>query len=838
MITYTTLQVGGVEKSLADWKIGTWSRNVSNQANDDFTCTIQTPMDGTDIFPYGTNIIVRTNRIASRASPLNSTAPASLNDGGGALSFSGGTQWFWGYCIDLDRLGDPGSETFNYKFVGPFQFFFERLIFQKLQLTWNGTKQIADYQSDVILGLSLTPLSGTGDTVQGTTATDVMSIPQQVKEICMFAQADSAFQQSTNGLGWVATGSIDGLTNPQFLCDQLTTTVDGINYDLLQTPSTNVLIQDYAASAVSGHTSASTLPAGSFILRAPLDAANAITCKDALSRCLKWFGGIGSPVIWTDHSTTPPTLRVATKDLLPVKSLPLTGITVKTKIKKRTDLIPGAVHFKYKVSGTFLSQPYSVVLNDVAGFISGGIVEGTGQLGGLSTIAGGGISTGNQAALMAQARSADSIVGTFDFQGTTVNAASCKISTQTLNLVDPSGTGADGGFWANLFPELANVDQSTLKFYNSGSPGVTITDAANPATVYYSGGSWTGTNYVNQVVDGQVAPWMLASTSSPTNPVGGKTVKAKITVRFAYKQKAQGASTNYATTETVGYHEKNIVVTLTTLTTGTYYSSPQTSYGEPLPYGLAGYILALESIPQYEGSIAVQEQEITDICPIGNVLNITGGLAEWKTMKACIQAVRYSDNGQTEITFGPAKHLSPAQFKDRFKRNMGPREYLMIATDPMNQSNPGSAQLGNNIPALNSTDGGKVSTFLSLLTDISAQQGGGGNVATLPAGIHFDTGLAANPFTGTIASGQLGFRAGQGITLGQGPISSNPGETMAWIRLHMGDLQNATGTLQNMHVYLREIRDCETISGTPTPGFRLVLSSEFYTTSIRATPDP
>ena len=114
-------------------------------------------------------------------------------------------------------------------------------------------------------------------------------------------------------------------------------------------------------------------------------------------------------------------------------------------------------------------------------------------------------------------------------------------------------------------------------------------------------------------------------------------------------------------------------------------------------------------------------------------------------------------------------------------------------------------------------------------------------VATLPAGAHIDTGAASNPFTGTIASGQLAFRYGQGIVLAQGPYSSTPGEQMNWIRLHMGDLNHADGLLNSgspLYVYLREIPDCKTIGGTPTAGYRLVLSSQFYTTSIRSTPDP
>jgi hypothetical protein len=823
-MTYTTLTYNGTEKSLADWGISGWTRTAQNQANDDFTFTIPTPMDGSDIFPYGANIIIKINRTASAANPINPTLPVSITLVPG-VTYSGGTQWFWGYCVDNDRIGNPGGESFNYKFAGPCQFFFERLIFQKLFLTWNGTKQIADYQSDVVLGLSLTPLSGTGDTVQASTSPNLMSIAQQIKEICMYAQADSAYQQANNGLGWPGT--------KQFQCDQLTTNVDGVNYDLLQTPSANVLISDYCIGPLSGKTSASTLPAGSYMLRCPLDAVNAITCKEAMQRVLQWLGGIGSPVIWTDHSQTPPQLRIATRDQLSVKSLALSGITVKNRIKKRTDLIPAAVHFKYKVSGTSLGQPYSVIFNDVAAYLSGALAEGAGQWGALTTLSGGGISSGNQTALMAAAKTATAVVQTLDFQGDSVNAATCKITTASIS---SALTSATDPMWQYFFPELANV--SSLAFYNSDSPSVTIADAIS-GTNYYSAGAWASTAYTNVVQDGQVAPWMLASTSSPANPVGGQTVKAKISVRFSYTQKTQGGANAYATNENVQYHEKNITVTLTTLTSGKYYSSPQTVYGEPVPYGLAGYILALENIPQYEGSILVQETEISDVCPMGNALNISGGLAEWSSMNACVQSVRYRDNGQTEISFGPAKHLGPAQFVARFRSNIGPRWFLLIGGDPMNQNNPGNAQLGNNIPAQAPTGGGKNSTFLSLLTNLSVQQGTSGNVATLPAGTHLDTGAANTPFTGAIASGQRAFGQGQALTLAQGPYAETPGEGMAWIRVSLTDLNNATNTLQNLHPYFREIADCKTIGSTPTPGYRLVLCSEFYTTSIRgSSPDP
>ncbi|MGP8200209.1 MAG: hypothetical protein ACLQU4_11985 [Limisphaerales bacterium] len=807
-MTYTTLTYGGVEKSLADWGVSSWSRTAQNQANDEFTCAIPTPMDGNDIFSYGAQVIIKINRICSQTNPTNPTLPTSLTMSPG-LSYSGGTQWFWGYCIDNDRVGEPGAESFNYKFAGPYQFFFDRLIFQKLMATWNGTEQIADWQSDIILGLSLTVLTGSGDTVSGTTSTNLMSIAQQVKEICLYAQADSAWQQANNGLGWPGT--------VQFQCDQLTAEIDGVNWDLLQTASANVLISDYFGAPLSGKTSASTLPAGSFMLRCPLDAVNAITCADAMRRQLQWLGGIGSPVVWTDHSQTPPQLHIATRDQLTAKNLALTGITVKNKIKRRTDLIPAAVHFKYKVAGVYLNAPYDVIINDVAAYIGGTLVEGIGQFGALvNPLTAAALSSGNQTALMAAAKTATAVVQTLDFQGPNVSAQSATITTSAVNFGDPAGGGTAPAFWQSVFPHLVGV--SNLRFFDATHCPVTFTDPMTGAAV-----NVTDLGY--RLPDGQLASWMTNSGTITAK-------KVRVTAYFAYTENLPGANT--VAGSTVGFKEEHCDITLTNAVSGNYSTTPTEIAGEPVPYGLAGYILALESIPQYEGSILVQEQEITDVCPIGNVLNITGGLTAWTTMDACVQSVRYADNGQTEITFGAAKHLGPSQFIARFRNNIGPRWYLLINPNPMNTGASGALAVPPNVAQQAASPGAKNFTFQSLFTSLTSDRSG--TPATLPAGVHVDSGAAANPFTGSLGSAPVSraFGQAQGVTLAAGPnaVVSGPGEQNPWIRVHIHDLTNGSGALQNLQVYLREIATCEEINGVATPMYRVFLCSNPYSTSL------
>jgi hypothetical protein len=199
-------------------------------------------------------------------------------------------------------------------------------------------------------------------------------------------------------------------------------------------------------------------------------------------------------------------------------------------------------------------------------------------------------------------------------------------------------------------------------------------------------------------------------------------------------------------------------------------------------------------------------------------------------MAACVQSVRYNDNGQTEITFGPAKHLGPAQFVARFRSNIGPRWYYLIGGDPMNQNNPGSAALGSNIPAQAPGAGAKNFTFQSFFTSLTTDQSG--TPATLPGGLHIDAGAGPNPFTGSVPAGSRPFAQGAGLTLGQGPTSGTPGEGNAWIRVHLHDLCNSANVLQNLQVYLREMQTCENIDGTPTQMYRLFLCSQPYPNSI------
>jgi hypothetical protein len=309
----------GVERPLADWKIGQCKREVSNQAHDHVAFDLMQPFDAADPIPYGAQCILRILR-----SPASGTG---LTPGGlplsGLTSFQGGRTWFIGYRVDNFRTGSPDLEKFDYKFAGPWEFFFERLVFQKLWWTYDGTENVADYRSQVVLGLSVNALVGVNDTVPDSDATNLMSIRQQIAEI----------------IAYVINQTVADYGAAQLQSDNLTAEIDGVNYDLYETPGTNLIIPDYVPGyATSGQTSASAtstltgsggLPLINVVLRAPLDSVNDITCAEAMRKMLRWVGPMGSPVIWFDYTTLLagqpcPTLHICTRDQLPSINLPIT----------------------------------------------------------------------------------------------------------------------------------------------------------------------------------------------------------------------------------------------------------------------------------------------------------------------------------------------------------------------------------------------------------------------------------------------------------------------------------------------------------------------------------
>ena len=691
-MTYTTLTCNGVEQSLADWGIGKWKREVYNQASDSFGFDLLAAADAAEIFPYGAMIKISTGR-APASGPAATPAGLPL---AGVLSWTGGQTWFVGWRVQNIRAGTPAMESFGYKFAGPWDFFFERLVFQKLSLCFSSalSGQIADWRSQVLLGQSLS-LIESGNVVTANTGVQYLTIAQQLKEIAAYVIAQSSYEQTVNGLGWPAGG--------QFQFDALTANSLGFYY-LLTAPSAHCNIPDFVPghAGESGDTSISTTGT---MLRAPLDAVNDLTAAECFRRQLRWVGAIGSPVAWFDYTTTPPTLNVSTRDQLPDVTLAIppsggsggSGTSVESlKIQRRDDLVPASVAMRFRISGQAAGTPYTVVENDIAATVDGAPCEGIGQWNALTTLSGGALTSDQQTQLPLQARRFSAVCATFDFQGESTGAAKGSIVTTPLNLADPTGSGSSLPFWVALFPSLANV--SNLAFYHDPSGAVA------PSVVDQNGNPINTATYANILLDGTVAPWMYSGSTE------GAWVQATITAYFSYTDNSSDSADTAVNTGTVQCHPLTIKVKLTNLTTGAYESEPYlTAVAEPVPYGLPGYIYGIESIPQYQGAFTVVEQEISDVCPMGHCLNLSDGLAEWAAMNACVQSIAYDDMGKTELNFGPALHLGAGDMVEMLRVNRGPRWLYLIGGDQMNTgSSSGALALGSAVPISSPSPGNKV----------------------------------------------------------------------------------------------------------------------------------
>jgi hypothetical protein len=788
-MTYVTLTYGGMEKSLADWGISAWRREVYNQASDSFAFGLLAATDAAEIFPFGAMILIQIGRVSTGSTQAlqNPTLPQT-----GATAFSGGSKWFVGYRVDNVRTGSAELEALDYKFAGPWDFFFERLVFQKLWLTWNGTQQIADWRSQVVLGLSVNALTGAGDTVTSSTTTNLMSIAQQLIEIAEYVEAQSSYEQTVNGLGWPSGAQI------QF--DNLTTDGSG-NYQLA-TARTHCTIPDFVPGYAGGAGDLAATTSGK-VLRAPLDTVNDMTCAECMRRQLRWIGAMGSPVTWWDYTTSPPTLKVSTRDQLNAITLPLVGSTESIKIKRRDDLIPSAIAFKYRISGQVNGSAYTVIENDVAATVDGTPVEGVGMFGALTNLSGGALSSDAQTQLPLQARRFAAQVGTFDFEGFSANSASATIATAALNLSDPSSSGPAMSFWTSLFPELAAT--SDLTFYNSGNPALTVLDV--------SGNPVNTTNYANILLDGQVAPWMFVN-NTPTGDAPGACLEATITAYFTYNENSAAPSGGSAVnTGGVPYHEKTVRVKLTNLSGGAYQSRPQITAPEPVPYGLPGYIYAIESIPQYQGNFTVIEQDITDVCPMGHCLNLSGGLAEWQTMRAAVQEIIYDETGRTRLAFGPAQHLGNADLVERLRVNRGPRWYYLIGNDLLNADpQTGPTELGNNLPKQSPSHGNKIPNWQLFASSLPDLQDHSGSYVTPPGVSVWGKSAAPTSFST--------LDAGPGVAIGDGSAGTQNGQ---YILISLTQLAAIATASQPVKFF--ELNTCE---GGDSTYYRTFLCTDKY----------
>lgn len=210
-----------------------------------------------------------------------------------------------------------------------------------------------------------------------------------------------------------------------------------------------------------------------------------------------------------------------------------------------------------------------------------------------------------------------------------------RLSQKTLTEEFPADL-KDLAWWQEQIPALNDLD------------GLEVVSATR---------SLEAQDYPRILVEGTIQPWMQSATD-PDNPDAGVVAKNDdlTLVISCYESDAVGNSKQ-------GTKSFTVTVRATNAEKGehTYHQLESFVSGEPVPVGLAAAIYDAWSELQYDGHLVFDEGEVVGTIVPGKVLNLTGGHAEWASMRAVVQqTLEDVDNGLTTVTFGPAKHLSPA----------------------------------------------------------------------------------------------------------------------------------------------------------------------------------
>jgi hypothetical protein len=190
-----------------------------------------------------------------------------------------------------------------------------------------------------------------------------------------------------------------------------------------------------------------------------------------------------------------------------------------------------------------------------------------------------------------------------------------------------------------------------------------------------------------ELVQGQLADWMRHSNG---NLIASEkdTVVGTGNVSNSSGTQDKVFSTNIIATDAI---------------TGLYSVVQQ--YGEPVPVGLAQHFYEAVNTLHWQGSFTICEAEFTGLVGLANVLNLTGGLADWETMDAFVWNVSVDAGaGKTTITFGPSENLGPADLADlaRASRN---RLVLTAPSARVTGQGAGGMALGRTVANMQASSG-------------------------------------------------------------------------------------------------------------------------------------
>jgi hypothetical protein len=386
--------------------------------------------------------------------------------------------------------------------------------------------------------------------------------------------------------------------------------------------------------------------------QAPFMEISNITCGMALELALRTCPDIA---LWTDYSTTPPTIKIARRADLEAKELTVyepgenPGIededdseishrNIKVEVEPRYDLQVPAVVIDYKQTVSVNGNSNRYTTRDIFPI---GSVPDNGAM-------------------------------DFDVLPQSVNLEGTNVSFPIETLLVRAIAKDSAAWWKLQDTSLARTfaQGSSVEIRNLTIRGATR-NGSLPYEVLPNSGPWApwmGGTAEEDIIEAYVSYDVYESRD------GGEVHRTKITDELA---QARIMTTNKAS--------------------GVYQGNATGTVGEPVPVGMAQALYVAASELHYEGTIVFEEDECSGQIKVGNVINIINSKRpEWATARMFVQEVEQDiDEGRTTITVGPPKFLGVNELMD-WMRGLRSANSGMWASRVSGQSfNGGSVQIAS-----------------------------------------------------------------------------------------------------------------------------------------------
>lgn len=399
------------------------------------------------------------------------------------------------------------------------------------------------------------------------------------------------------------------------------------------------------AAGVGVDIQAGTIAAGHVLW--PQEVAN-VSVAEVIRQSLKFYP---NHIAWIDYTTTPPTLNVTAATLATVRDIDLSGdgVAESLSVSRRDDLMPDAVRIVYTSATIIDSETYrDGYLDQYPASPEGGPRV---------------------------------LVAEIELAGMKMQFQKSPVRTRTL----PTSTASAQAYLKKKFPAIRNVGNDAFSVIAWEKTHIApdtdevddhATTTVNPNATRLMAGDVA--DLPRELVQGTIADWMRRKIG-------------RAQIKFAVQPSPTATAGDL---EALAKLPKGFQVVATDAITKIYKGPSQFELGDNRPVGLAeAYYTACHAAYQWEGSVSLVEQEAGDQRYHGCRVNIINSDdTSLTTMNAMVHAVDVDiDSGLTDISFGPAPHLAPADILE-MQRQLRSRPVTWWSVEERDSNKLGAAQ--------------------------------------------------------------------------------------------------------------------------------------------------